>query len=48
LHITKAQLNIENKGDDLSILNSEKVLTIQKRQLPQDHPDIDRTLLILI
>jgi hypothetical protein len=44
LHITKAQANVANKRDDLAILNYEKVSTIQKRQLPDDHPDIARTL----
>ncbi|CAF4931123.1 unnamed protein product [Rotaria sp. Silwood1] len=44
IYINKAQVNITNKRDDLAILNYTKELTIQKRQLPEDHPNIARTL----
>ncbi|CAF1075362.1 unnamed protein product [Rotaria sp. Silwood1] len=35
-----------NKRDDLAILNYTKALTIQKRQLPEDHPNIAREKLM--
>ncbi|CAF5043957.1 unnamed protein product [Rotaria sp. Silwood1] len=43
----KSLVNVQNKRDDLAILNYQKVLSIQKRQLPEDHPDIARTLFVL-
>ncbi|CAF2828027.1 unnamed protein product [Rotaria sp. Silwood2] len=44
IHNKKAYINIANKRDDLAIINYTKVLTIQKRQLSENHPDIGRTL----
>ncbi|CAF3766961.1 unnamed protein product [Rotaria sp. Silwood1] len=47
IHMMKALVNVQNKRNDFAILNYQKVLSIQKRQLPEDHPDIARTLFVL-
>ncbi|CAF3402453.1 unnamed protein product [Rotaria sp. Silwood2] len=47
IQMIKAMVNIQNKRNDLAILNYQKVLSIQKRQSPENHPDIARTLFIL-
>ncbi|CAF3125202.1 unnamed protein product [Rotaria sp. Silwood2] len=44
IHILRAHANMQNKRDDLALVDYTKALTIQKRQLPSDHPDIGRTL----
>ncbi|CAF4922803.1 unnamed protein product [Rotaria sp. Silwood1] len=44
VYILRTHANMENKRDDLALIYYETALAIQKRQLPSDHPDIERTL----